>query len=270
MITNTQKTKIGFTLIELLVVIAIIAILAAMLLPALAAAKARAQSARCLSNVKQLDLAAHDTGAWMVNLLNYYSKGTNLILCPTTTQPVSPGGANTVAGDVVTPWASLLPRNNSAYAAKSRYFIGSYGYNGWCDSDQQGDGAGTPANYFVKDTAIKKSSQTPVFYDQTWCDCWPTEVGHPDNNLHGIDGTIPTGGVGANSFNRLTKARHGSGGGNKAPSNFTGTPPQLVGAINMGFADGHAEQVQLLSLWNYYWHAQWNPALVIPANLTAN
>ncbi len=67
-----RKHPDGFTLSELLVVIAIIALLIALLLPALATAKQEADSAACLSNLRQLGLAAQE---YVIAFHGFYPPG---------------------------------------------------------------------------------------------------------------------------------------------------------------------------------------------------
>jgi prepilin-type N-terminal cleavage/methylation domain-containing protein/prepilin-type processing-associated H-X9-DG protein len=91
----------GFTLIELLVVIAIIAILAGLLLPALAKAKDKALSVKCMSNNKQMQLA------WIM-----YADDFNGVMVPNGAVGAPPN-LRWVSGDYMG-WSMESPNTNTA------------------------------------------------------------------------------------------------------------------------------------------------------------
>jgi prepilin-type N-terminal cleavage/methylation domain-containing protein/prepilin-type processing-associated H-X9-DG protein len=232
--------KAGFTLIELLVVIAIIAILAAILLPALSAAKVRAQAAACMSNQKQLDLA------W---IMYYGDFNDNLAINSdphVNNTTVFKGGQSWITGSL--DWSIGQYNTNITYLIDDKHsLLGSYlGRSakvfecpaanfvspaergmGWDHRSRScamngavgdGDKYGQPGKPFGW-TSWYFAKKSNDFHTPGPSDVWVFSDEHPDSIDDALlyDANYPV-----NSFTELPGSQHG-------------------GACGVAFADGHAE-----------------------------
>ena len=255
-----RRLQRGFTLTEVLVVIGLIAVLISLLLPVLGRVRAAANSASCLSNLRQMHTAwtlylTENRGRlparveylvptpqqlevtyrsyWLGVLESYRVKGDSL-LCAAAAEPIpySQAGAKG-AGNVNHAWSGRYLSGGLARLNDTTFRISSYGYNGRL---VPGGGYGSDLQA-SRINQVRRPTEVPVFFDCTQLDARPDNGDpampvQPPNDLRGESQ------IGAPNHWRILISRHGRG-------------------INVAFADGSAGRVPLEEIYLLEWAGVW-------------